>query len=102
MAKLKTGRHTSALKEARKNKTHYYANKATLSAIRTLSRHLEEAITNSDVQSARSLINQTFSAWDKAAKKNLIHWKSAARTKSRLSLKLHKLVTSGKPQNQNS
>jgi len=95
MAKLKTGRHTSALKEARKNETRQTANKSTLTTIRNLSRRLENVIAQGDAQSARSLINNTFSAWDKAAKKNIVHWKSAARTKSRLSVKLNKLLASG-------
>ena len=102
MAKLKTGRHTSALKEARKNETRYTANKPILSTIRNLSRRLEDVIAKGDAQSARSLINDTFSAWDKAAKKNIVHWKNAARTKSRLSMKLHKLLASGELQNKNS
>lgn len=101
MAKLKTGRHTSALKEARKNETNYSANKSMLSSIRTLSRQLEEAISSGNTQSARSLINQTYSMWDKAAKKNIVHWKKAARTKSRLSLKLQALLKSGEFQNEN-
>ena len=102
MAKLKTGRHTSALKETRKNKARSAANKPILSSIRSLAKRLEDAIAQGNTQSARSLINDTFSAWDKAAKRNIIHWKCAARTKSRLSMKLHQLIASGKLQNQNS
>lgn len=102
MAKLKTGRHTSALKETRKNAAHHIRNKPILTHIRTLSKKLEEAISDGNAQSARAIINDTFSAWDKAAKKNIIHWKNAARTKSRLSLKLNKLLKSGNLQNQSS
>ncbi|MFH1380217.1 MAG: 30S ribosomal protein S20 [bacterium] len=92
MAKLKTGRHTSALKETRKNITRHICNKSIHTNIRSLSKKLEQAISDGNVQSARTLINDTFAAWDKAAKKNIVHWKNAARTKSRLALKLNKLI----------
>lgn len=95
MAKLKTGRHTSALKETRKNEAHRLINRSILTYIRHLSKNLEKAIAEGNAQTARSLINTTFSAWDKAAQKNIIHWKNAARKKSRLSLKLNELLKSG-------
>ncbi|MBD3272466.1 MAG: 30S ribosomal protein S20 [Elusimicrobia bacterium] len=94
MAKLKTGRHTSALKEARKNEGNRLKNRSTLGSIRALTRKLDQAIIDGDVQTARSLINDTFSTWDKAAKKKIIHWKSAARTKSRFARKFHHLLSS--------
>lgn len=92
MAKLKTGRHTSALKEARKNDRNWAHNIGIKSHIHTLAKKLERAIAEGNVALTRTLSQETFSAWDKAAKTNIIHWKAAARKKSRLALQLQKLV----------
>ena len=56
MAKLKTGRHTSAIKAQRQ---------------------AEKRTSKEDLKKAESCI-------DKAAKKSVMHWKTAARKKSRL------------------
>ncbi len=85
MAKLKTGRHTSALKEARKTKKRTERNFAVKSKIRTMVKKVETAVKNKDVKSAQEQLSVAFSEWDKAAKRNVIHSKSAANQKARLS-----------------
>ncbi|MDR1926881.1 MAG: 30S ribosomal protein S20 [Endomicrobium sp.] len=89
MAKLKTGRHTSALKEARKAEKRSERNAATKSKIRTSLKRVETAVKNNDVKAASEHLATAFSEWDKAAKKNVIHSKAASNQKARLS----KLVT---------
>ena len=91
MAKLKTGRHTSALKAHRQSDTHAAANKEIRSKIRTLARQVEEAVAKKDAASAKKLLSETFSMWDKAAKVGVIHDRSASRKKARLSVKVASL-----------
>lgn len=91
MAKLKTGRHTSALKEARKAEKRTERNAALKSKIKTTVKRVEEAVKNNDAKLAQERLNTAFSQWDKAAKKNVIHYKAAANQKARLSKKVSAL-----------
>jgi len=90
MAKLKTGRHTSALKEVRKTEKRTARNTATKSKIKSLAKKVEAAVKAKDKETALKVLNAAFSEWDKAKKKNVIHKNAAANQKSRLS----KLVSS--------
>ena len=91
MAKLKTGRHTSALKEARKTKKRTAKNVAEKSRIRTAVKKVEAAIKKGDAKLALELLNIVYSQWDRAAKKNVIHKKAASNQKARLSKKISKM-----------
>ena len=93
MAKLKTGRHTSALKAHRQSERHHEANIQVQSRIRTIARKVQAAVTNKDAKSANALLSEAFSLWDKAAKGGTIHWRAAARKKSRLAQSVRKLET---------
>ncbi|MDR1695892.1 MAG: 30S ribosomal protein S20 [Endomicrobium sp.] len=88
MAKLKTGRHTSALKEARKAVKRTERNAAVKSKIRTAVKKVEAAVKNKDAKLAAEQLSAVFSQWDKAAKKNVVHYKAAANQKARLSKKV--------------
>ncbi len=90
MAKLKTGRHTSALKEVRKTEKRTARNTATKSKIKSLAKKVEAAVKANDKETALKVLNMAFSEWDKAKKKNVIHKNAAANQKARLS----KLVSS--------
>lgn len=92
MAKLKTGRHTSALKALRQARHRTQHNQQVRSLIRTVAKKLESAIAKKDLPAAQGLLNETFSAWDKAAKRGVIHWKAAARKKARLTDTLARLA----------
>ena len=85
MAKLKTGRHTSALKAHRQSEKHTEANVEIRSRIHSIARKVEEAVVKKDAKVAKSLLNEAFAAWDKAAKTGVVHWRSASRKKARLS-----------------
>jgi small subunit ribosomal protein S20 len=91
MAKLKTGRHTSALKEARKSKKRAEINSAIKSGIKTSTKRVEEAVKNNDVKVASERLTIAFSQWDKAAKKNVVHSKAASNQKARLSRMVSKI-----------
>jgi small subunit ribosomal protein S20 len=91
MAKLKTGRHTSALKAHRQSEKHAEQNVKIRSKIRTLSRKVEAAVTSKDAAGARQALSEVFSAWDKAAKNGVVHHRAASRTKARLAQKVSAL-----------
>ena len=93
MAKLKTGRHTSALKAHRHSERHAEHNLDVRSRIRTLARKVESAVTAKDAKTAQTLLNAAFAAWDKAAKSGIVHWRAASRKKSRLAARVSGLAT---------
>ncbi|MBI3549552.1 MAG: 30S ribosomal protein S20 [Elusimicrobia bacterium] len=84
MAKLKTGRHTGALKASRQAHTHMVRNRSVKRQIRSLAKEYTEAAGSKDAAKLKDLLPKVSSAWDKAAKTGAIHWKAAARKKSRL------------------
>ncbi|MDR3330821.1 MAG: 30S ribosomal protein S20 [Endomicrobium sp.] len=91
MAKLKTGRHTSALKEARKSKKRTKRNTAIKSRIKSSIKKIEMAVRDNNTESAFENLATTFSYLDKATKKNTIHPKSASNQKIRLSKLVSKI-----------
>jgi small subunit ribosomal protein S20 len=93
MAKLKTGRHTSALKANRQSVRHEEHNIQIRSKIRTIARKVEAAVAGKDAKTAKALLTEAFSAWDKAAKTGVIHWRAASRKKSRLAGRVDSLST---------
>lgn len=88
MAKLKTGRHTSAIKEYRKARKRTDHNKAIRKNIRILAKQIEVAIAAKKADEAKKLLVACSSAWDKAAKVGVIHDNAASRKKARLSAKI--------------
>jgi small subunit ribosomal protein S20 len=85
MAKLKTGRHTSALKEVRKTKKRTERNSSIKSKIKTAIKRVEDAVKKGDIKVALEQLAVAFSQWDKAAKRNVVHFKAASNQKARLS-----------------
>ncbi len=88
MAKLKTGRHTSGIKEARKSKKRHQINIATKSKIKTILKKVTAACECKNFDLAKSALNEAFSTIDKAAKKKIIHKNTAARKKAIISKKV--------------
>lgn len=85
MAKLKTGRHTSAIKQNRKANKNELRNMSVRSKIKTLVKKVETAVANKDKKLAQDLLKTAFSEWDKAAKRNVVHFNAASNQKARLS-----------------
>ncbi|MCB4790509.1 MAG: 30S ribosomal protein S20 [Elusimicrobia bacterium] len=90
MAKLKTGRHTSAIKAFRQSQRKQEHNRMISTKIHTLIKKVEDAVSKKDKDTAGKLLKEVFSQWDKAARKNVIHSNTAANQKARIS----KLVSS--------
>ncbi|MDD5132297.1 MAG: 30S ribosomal protein S20 [bacterium] len=92
MTKLKMGRHTSAIKESRKNIVHHRANTKIKDQIKKLIKDVNAAIAKKDAAVAKSTMLKAFAALDKAAKKNIFHKNNADRKKSRMALKIKTLA----------
>lgn len=92
MTKLKTGRHTSALKELRKSLRRRERNLKLKNAIKSTRKRIIKAITEKDINTAKSLLSQFYKIVDKAAKRNYIHQNKAARLKSSLTEKVNLLA----------
>ena len=92
MAKLKTGRHTSAIKQHRKSLRQGRVNRVILKKIRALAKQFELAASQKKKEEAGKILSECFSAWDKAAKSGVIHRNAASRKKARLSQKLAQVL----------
>jgi len=92
MGKLKTGRHTSAIKTQRMAVRRTLHNRKMKKAARESVKALIAAAQSKDKAKTQELFNAACSTWDKASKKGSIHWKSAARKKSRLAKQSAKLL----------
>lgn len=84
MAKLKTGRHTGAIKTHRQSERRALRNRRIRKTIRLLAKEFQQATAKKDAQAIHDLSKKVASAWDKAAKAGVVHWKTVARRKSRL------------------
>ncbi|MDE2291152.1 MAG: 30S ribosomal protein S20 [Elusimicrobia bacterium] len=88
MAKLKTGRHTGAIKTHRQSVRRMLRNRSLKKKAREAAREFLAGL--KDKAKAKTLASAAASTLDKAAKKGTIHWKTAARRKSRIALRLQK------------
>ena len=91
MAKLMTGRHTSALKAQRQAERREVRNRAMRKKARLAAKAVLTAVAANDAGKAQSLLPDAASIWDKAAKSGVVHWKTAARRKSRLAAQIAKV-----------
>jgi len=83
--------HLSALKRARQTEKGTATNRTNTSRLRTSLRELREALAKGDKATADKTYRQTVSALDKAIQKGVIHKNTAARYKSRLSVRVRAL-----------
>ena len=82
--------HKSALKRARQNETKRLRNKATKTRIKNVTKDVLLAVNDASVEDSKKTLNAAKSTIDNAAKKGVVHKKTAARKVSRLT----KLVNS--------
>ena len=83
--------HKSALKRARQNEIRRLRNKSNKTKVKGLIKDVRLAVDENAAESAAEKLNTVKSAIDKAAKKGVIHKRTAARKVSSLT----KLVNSG-------
>ncbi|OGR99842.1 MAG: 30S ribosomal protein S20 [Elusimicrobia bacterium GWF2_62_30] len=92
MAKLKTGRHTSAIKAWRKSEKLASKNRGLKSRIHDTVKEFGTLVTKKDMENAQKMLPKSYSLLDKAAKSGTLHWKSAARKKARLAAQIKSLA----------
>lgn len=96
MAKKKQTRHKSALKAQRQALKHAIHNYGVKKSVRAAVRAVVDAAKAKDVKKVAEMTGKAASALDKAAKNGTIHWKAAARKKSRLAIAARKLAAAAK------
>jgi len=81
----------SAKKQVRNSYRKWLYNRHVLGKMRGAMQMVNQAINEGDAEQARALMSRAASQLDKAAKKNVIHHRKAARLKSRLMTKINAL-----------
>ena len=76
--------HASALKRARQNAARNLRNRATKTRVKHMVKTVRQEIAAKSAEDARGKLNDAKAMIDKAAKKGVIHKKTAARKISRL------------------
>ncbi len=84
----KSQRHPSALKAQRQAAKRNIRNRDSKKRIREAVRGALDAASSKDGGKAKELSSAAYSAIDKAARTGALHWKTAARRKSRLAKRL--------------
>ena len=77
--------HKSALKRARQNENRRMRNKSSRTRIKNVVKDVQQTVNEKSVETAQIKLDEAKSVIDKAAKKGVIHKKTAARKISRLS-----------------
>ncbi len=83
--------HKSAKKRARQNEIRRVRNKAVRTRVKNVVKEVRQAVTENSTDTAAARINHAQSVIDKAAKKGVIHKRTAARKISRLSKQVNSL-----------
>jgi small subunit ribosomal protein S20 len=96
MAKLKTGRHTSALKANRKSQKRRWANQAEKTQAKDLAKELLSAIAAKDSAKAKETLPKVMSAWSRLGRRNVVHRMAASRRIGRLSKAVEKISAASK------
>lgn len=81
--------HKSALKRAKQSETKRLRNKAVKTRVKHLVKNVHAAVDGDSPETASAQLNAARSAIDKAAKKGVIHKRTAARKISRLSKRVN-------------
>lgn len=91
MVKLKSGRHTQALKSERQGKKRHLRNVAIKARVRSIAKKVETAVVQGKPEEAKKIFLQAMKELDKAASKKIIPKRRASRKKSRLAKKVNSL-----------
>ena len=83
--------HASALKAQRQTVKRRARNRQNLSKLKSQVKKLRAALAKGDADAVRTLLPQTVSEIDRAAKKGVVHDNAAARYKSRLTRRVNAL-----------
>ena len=83
-------RRRTSLKRNRQNQKKHLRNLKVKIQLKKTLKSLQELLNTKNLEEAKKVISKVFSQLDKAAKKNIIHPKTASRKKSRLMKRINK------------
>ena len=83
-------RRRTSLKRNRQNQKKHLRNLKVKIQLKKTLKSLQELLNTKNLEEAKKIISKVFSQLDKAAKKNIIHPKTASRKKSRLMKRINK------------
>ncbi|MEE9219518.1 MAG: 30S ribosomal protein S20 [Acidobacteriota bacterium] len=89
--------HRSALKRIRRNERRRQYNRSKRTRVRRAIKQLRGALEAGNLEQARTCLRPTVSLIDRLARSRVIHQKTAARTKSRLTRHLRRLESKAAP-----
>ncbi len=81
----------SALLQLKKDEKRHARNQSVKSELKTLTKQLTTLIREQNTSEASDLLKRVVKKYDQAASRKIVHPKTAARSKSRLSLKVNSL-----------
>jgi small subunit ribosomal protein S20 len=84
--------HKSAVKEHQRSLKRRLRNRVHKGRMRTAIKQLRAAVAAGDAQKARELLSPTLSIVDRSARHGVIHDRTAARAKSRLTMAVNRLA----------
>ncbi|MGQ0645364.1 MAG: 30S ribosomal protein S20 [Elusimicrobiota bacterium] len=93
MARLKTGRHTSAIKAARQSRKKRWANRSAKDGAKDLTKQLLAAAARKDQAASGELLKKTEALLAKLGRRHVIHPTAASRKVSRLSRAVRRLLS---------
>jgi small subunit ribosomal protein S20 len=83
--------HKSVIKRQRQSEKKHEINKAVRSALKTVAKKVELAVTEKKADAAKEALVKAMKAYDKAASQGILHKSTASRKISRLSIKVGKI-----------
>jgi small subunit ribosomal protein S20 len=81
----------SAERRVRSSARRAVTNRRITSRLKTLERRLAEAVKTGKKDEAKKALSEVSAAFDKAAKRGVVHWGKADRKKSRLAVRIKNL-----------
>jgi len=84
--------HKSAIKRQKQAEKKHLMNKSAKSALKTLSKKVEQAVEAKNTEAAKDAMVKAMKAYDTAASRGILHKSTASRKISRLSSKVSKIT----------
>jgi small subunit ribosomal protein S20 len=85
--------HKSVIKRQRQADKKHIVNKSVRSALKTISKKVEQAAAEKKADVAKEALVKAMKAYDKAASQGILHRSTASRKISRLSMTVNKITT---------
>ena len=83
--------HKSALKRQKQDDKKHLVNKSVRSMLKTMTKKVDQAVEDKNVDSAKTALISAVKAYDKAASAGILHKSTASRKVSRMSTKVGKI-----------